>query len=67
MKDVTRLRRQADRCFELARTASDPDTRRQLEVFGRELDRRAAEIAEPKAPEMVETMRRRDDTEGADT
>jgi len=49
MEDVARLRRQADRCFELARTVSDPDTRRQLEVFGRELERRAAEIAEPEA------------------
>jgi hypothetical protein len=62
MEDVTRLCRQADRCFELARTASDPDTRKQLEVFGRELERRAAEIAEPKArsPERLLTSARRE-------
>ncbi len=41
MDHVQHLREQAERCFRLARDATNQESRTQLEIFGRELVERA--------------------------
>jgi hypothetical protein len=43
-RDAEQLRAQAKRCFRLARSITDESIARELEVMGRELEQKAAEI-----------------------
>jgi hypothetical protein len=44
MDQVKNLREQAERCFQLAREATNQELRAQLEVFGRDFAERADHI-----------------------
>jgi hypothetical protein len=49
--DVDRLRKQAERCYRLAREVLDLDVRRRLEELGREFERKAASAEQKGEPE----------------